>query len=215
MKSLNPTIKELMDYDFKLKEKKAYFVANRLVYSQTLLLIITGLFSYIVIKLNLFEIIFSIWYVFLVLIPTLTITISIILRKKLRFKCHWMISILPIVVIWFSYTFYLGALFDYACGIGKTLLVSITLTLYLLIGYLIAVVFVKVRGKYSKRALRLVFILGSLIMIIATWIWGVYFLNSAANANDLNEFDFFTYNIGYLNYKKLLFIDGIIFFHYN
>jgi hypothetical protein len=199
MENLNLITKNKKDSDIKLKVSRTYFIANRVVLSQTLLLIITGLLAFIIVKLNLFEIIFSIWYSFILIIPTLTIAISIILRKRLRFKCHWIISILPIVIIWISYTFYIGVLFDYVCGYGKTLLVSITLALYYIIGYLIARVFVRIRGKYSKKFLRLTFILGALIIIIITWIWGIQFLNSAAYANDLNEFDFFEYNKEYLN----------------
>lgn len=119
----------------RLMLKRVFFIYNRVIVSQLLFLILTSIITTITGFYGVQEFFLVIWYVFIFIIPIITIILMYIKRYWLHYFRHWTIVLLPLSIIWLSPTFSLGILVDKISGIGKTFTLSIAIGLLYLIGY--------------------------------------------------------------------------------
>ncbi|MFX1442956.1 MAG: hypothetical protein ACFFHV_06030 [Promethearchaeota archaeon] len=169
-----------------LKDKRTYFVADRVVISQIMLLNLTGLLTTLIIFLGIANTILNLWYVFLFIVPIVSIIITYIKRKSFYYNQHWLRSLLPLSVIWLSFTLYIGVFIDNFCGIEKTLWVGIFLSIFYIAGYLVAKVIRSIRFIYPKSTILWYFFIMSGALIIITLIGGYIILDSSLKANNIN-----------------------------
>ncbi len=137
-----------------IKDKRSYFIGDRVVLSQTILLCLTGVFTYWIqalspdlqskwtTALNILSIIMAI------AIPVLFILFGL----EFSYELHWFWSFLPCAVFWLPLTTWIGLLIDGSLySRGNCLLVSIFVAADYAIGYIIARVFRVARKHLSKR----------------------------------------------------------------
>ncbi|MFW9873740.1 MAG: hypothetical protein ACFFG0_11600 [Candidatus Thorarchaeota archaeon] len=177
--------------------KRRNFIANRVVISQLTLIILTNLFTSLIILLKIEEAIIPYWYLYLLIIPIASGTFGFIKRKKLYFEYHWIITLIPILVPWLSITVFVGVVVDNFLGIGKTLAVSLVVSIYYVLGYGIARIlrFKRVQKKFKKKAklgrdrfrinLFLLVTIPSLIYIAFSITYGLYLLQYFMKLNNI------------------------------
>lgn len=175
------------------------FVANRVVYSQLILLFLTNLFTFLIILLRLTEYFIQFWYIYIFIIPVISVALGYIKRRAFYFKYHWLFTLAPLVIPWLSITIYVGVVIDYFLGFGKTIAVSLILSLFYLLGYALARILksekvLKLFKKESKIGqdkyksnLFLLVLITSLIFITFTLTYGLFLLNYYLNANNIES----------------------------
>ena len=107
--------------------KRVFFIYNRVVGSQILFLFLTSIITTITGFYGSQESFLVIWYIFIFIIPIITIILMYVKRYWLHYFRHWTIILLPLSIIWLSPTFSLGILVDKISGLGKTFAISIAI----------------------------------------------------------------------------------------
>ena len=130
-----------------------YFISNRVVLSQVVLLFLTAVITSALILADLAMVIIPFWYIYLLIIPIALIILTYIKRKWIYF--HGNLIIVPFILglTWLSFTIYIGVAIDYNLGIGKTFTISTSLIFLYLIGYGLARLTrtEKVYSKFNKK----------------------------------------------------------------
>ncbi|MFX1477849.1 MAG: hypothetical protein ACFFCI_06930 [Promethearchaeota archaeon] len=177
--------------------KRRNFIANRVVISQLMLIFLTNLFTSLIILLGIEEAFIPIWYLYLLIIPITSVIFGFIKRKKFYFECHWIITLIPILVPWLSITVFIGVVVDYFLGLGKTLAVSLVVSIYYVLGYGIARILrtKTVQNKFKKKVklgrdrfrinLFLVVLIPSLIYIVFSITYGIFLLQYFLKINNI------------------------------
>jgi hypothetical protein len=133
--------------------KRVYFISNRVVLAQVVLLFLTAVITSAIILTDLALIILPFWYVYLIIMPIVLIILAYIKRKWMYFHGNWIMVSFILGLIWFSFTIYIGVAIDYNLGIGKTFAISTSLIILYLIGYGLARLIrtEKVYSKFNKK----------------------------------------------------------------
>lgn len=175
--------------------KRVYFISNRIVLSQAIFLVCTAIITSILILTDIASSIIPYWYVYLLIIPIILIIATLIKRKWFHFYKNWLLVLVPMGLIWLSFTIYIGVFIDYNLGIGKTFTISIAILIMYLIGYALARLFrreefysrFKKKFKIGKDRFRKnLFWLGfafSLLMITFTFTTGWVLLEYTLEIN--------------------------------
>ncbi|MHA1235912.1 MAG: hypothetical protein ACTSQL_12630 [Promethearchaeota archaeon] len=133
--------------------KRVYFISNRVVLSQVVLLFLTAIITSAIILADLAMVIIPFWYIYLLIIPIALIILTYIKRKWMYF--HGNLIMVPFILglTWFSFTIYIGVAVDYNLGIGKTFTISCSLIILYLIGYGLARLTrtEKVYSRFNKK----------------------------------------------------------------
>ncbi len=130
-----------------------YFISNRVVLSQVVLLFLTAVITSAIILADLAMIVIPFWYIYLIIIPIALIILTYIKRKWMYFHGNWMMVPFILGLIWLSFTVYIGVAIDYNLGIGKTFTISLSLIVLYLIGYGLARLTrtERVYSKFTKK----------------------------------------------------------------
>jgi len=176
--------------DLLIKEKRTNFVANKVVLSQFAFLLTTGILTTLLYSFR--NIILHLWIVFLILIPGMIIVVYYHKRDIIFYKIHWIVIVFPFAILWLSITLFLGIFFDTTFGTGKTITVSLFLSIFYITGYILASILRKIHGKWSKRAI----IFFCVLLILFTFLIGLrLIIQSFINANirgiDFEEYGMF------------------------
>ena len=129
--------------------KRVYFISNRVVLSQVVLLFLTAVITSAIILVDLASIILPFWYIYLLIIPVTLVILTFIKRKWMYFQGKWIMVPFILGLIWLSFTVYIGVAIDYNLGIGKTFTISFFLIILYLIGYCLARL-IRTEKFYSK-----------------------------------------------------------------
>lgn len=185
--SIIKTEKEIKD-DIPIlqKDKRCFFIGDRVAISQVGFLIIAGILPIIFVKLNLFRFIYPFWYVFLLIVPTIVIITFVRIRQKLYITYHWTVVLIPLLIVWCSFTIYIGVWVDTLFGLGKTFWISIFLALFYIIGYIFTRLIRKFRHAISVSKMRFIVIIFSIVVILFTLIYGGIVLHKAMVNENLN-----------------------------
>ena len=130
-----------------------YFISNRVVLSQVVLLFLTAVITSAIILADLEMTILPFWYIYLLIIPIALIILTYIKRKWMYFHGNWMMVPFILGLIWLSFTIYIGVAIDYNLGIGKTFTISTSLIVLYMIGYGLARLIrtEKIYSKFDKK----------------------------------------------------------------
>ena len=130
-----------------------YFISNRVVLSQVVLLFLTAIITSVIILADLAMVILPFWYIYLLIIPIALIILTYIKRKWIHFHGNWIMVPFILGLTWLSFTIYIGVAIDYNLGIGKTFTISTSLIILYLIGYGLARLIrtEKVYSKFDKK----------------------------------------------------------------
>jgi len=133
--------------------KRVYFISNRVVLSQVVLLFLTAVITSAIILADLAMVILPFWYIYLIIIPIAIIILTYIKRKWMHFHGNWMMVSFILGLTWLIITVYIGVAIDYNLGIGKTFAISTSLIVLYLIGYGLARLTrtEKVYSKFKKK----------------------------------------------------------------
>jgi hypothetical protein len=136
-----------------IKDKRSYFVGDRVVLSQTLLLCLTGLFTYWIQGLS--PDVQSKWTTALNVLSIITIIavpmFLILFGLEFSFELHWSWSFLACAAFWLPLTTWIGLLIDGSLyGKGNCMLVSIFIAADYAIGYVIARIFRVARKRLPE-----------------------------------------------------------------
>jgi len=133
--------------------KRVYFISNRVVLSQVMLLFLTSVITSASILADLAMVFLPFWYIYLLIIPIALIILTYIKRKWIYFHGNWIMVPFILGLIWLSFTLYIGVAIDYNLGIGKTFTISTSLIVLYLIGYGLARLIrtEKVYSKFNKK----------------------------------------------------------------
>ena len=133
--------------------KRVYFISNRVVLSQVMLLFLTAVITSAIILADLAMVILPFWYIYLLIIPIALIILTYIKRKWMYFHGNWIMVPIILGITWLSFTIYIGVAIDYNLGIGKTFTISTSLIVLYLIGYGLARLIrtEKVYSKFNKK----------------------------------------------------------------
>jgi len=133
--------------------KRVYFISNRVVLSQVMLLFLTAVTTSAIILADLAMVFLPFWYIYLLIIPIALIILTYIKRKWIYFHGNWIMVPFILGLIWLSFTLYIGVAIDYNLGIGKTFTISTSLIVLYLIGYGLARLIrtEKVYSKFNKK----------------------------------------------------------------
>ncbi|MCK4286740.1 MAG: hypothetical protein KAX18_11085 [Candidatus Lokiarchaeota archaeon] len=133
--------------------KRVYFISNRVVLSQVVLLFLTAIITSVIILADLAMVILPFWYIYLLIIPIALIILTYIKRKWIHFHGNWIMVPFILGLTWLSFTIYIGVAIDYNLGIGKTFTISTSLIILYLIGYGLARLIrtEKVYSKFDKK----------------------------------------------------------------
>ena len=133
--------------------KRVYFISNRVVLSQVVLLFLTAVITSAIILADLAMVILPFWYIYLLIIPIALIILTYIKRKWMYFHGNWIMVPIILGITWLSFTIYIGVAIDYNLGIGKTFTISTSLIVLYLIGYGLARLIrtEKVYSKFNKK----------------------------------------------------------------
>ena len=130
-----------------------YFISNRVVLSQVVLLFLTAVITSALILADLAMVILPFWYIYLLIIPIALIILTYIKRKWIYF--HGNLIMVPFILglTWLSFTIYIGVAVDYNLGIGKSFTISCSLIFLYLIGYGLARLTrtEKVYSRFNKK----------------------------------------------------------------
>ena len=169
------TIQEILD-------KRTYFIGDRVAVSQVLFQLFTGAITYSLELLNLTDFVINhLWWLFLLILPISTIILLAIKKISLYFDHHWLFSSLIFLIIWSSFTIYLGVLVDEFSGYGNAFFISLFIGLIYFIGYFYAKMIRKVRHSLSGRTLAGVVLIISLVLILVNIGLGIYTYNNGIN----------------------------------
>jgi len=130
-----------------------YFISNRVVLSQMVLLFLTAVITSAIILADLAMVILPFWYIYLLIIPIALIILTYIKRKWMYFHGNWIMVSSILGLIWLIFTIYIGVAIDYNLGLGKTFTISNSLIVLYLIGYGLARLIrtEKVYSKFNKK----------------------------------------------------------------
>ena len=179
--------------------KRRNFIANRVVVSQLILLLLTDLFVSLIILLGIEEAIMPFWYLYLLIIPIASAIFGFLKRRKFYFRYHWTVALIPIIVPWLSITVFIGVVVDHYLGIGKTLAVSLVISLYYVLGYSIARILRSkiVQKKFKKKVklgrdrfrinLFLLVTIPFLLYIVFSIIYGIFLLQYYMKINNIGS----------------------------
>ncbi|MFX0137693.1 MAG: hypothetical protein ACFFDN_28900 [Candidatus Hodarchaeota archaeon] len=161
-----------------LLDKRTYFIGDRVAISQILFLLFSGSIIFLLELLDLTNfVITTLWWIFLLVLPITAILLIIIKKVSLYFNHHWLLSSLFFLIIWSSYTIYLGILVDEFYGYGNAFFVSLFIAFIYFIGYAIAKLVRKIRNSYTEGSLIGRVLIFSIVLIAITTGFGIYIYN--------------------------------------
>lgn len=170
-------------------KSRTKFIAHRVIGIQALLLLLTGALTSLFMKTDISM------TIIIYIVPVGIIMILIAIRflkahsKKMIYESHWSSIVLPLFVIWICITLPIGLLFDINRGINRTFIISFFLAITYLIGYGFALNFWKLSLVYSKRSVKILLFVISLLLIFSTLVLGLFSLYTGFTRTDfsLNE----------------------------
>ncbi|NVM03389.1 MAG: hypothetical protein HWN67_13745 [Candidatus Helarchaeota archaeon] len=169
-----------MDYHElqELLDKRTYFIGDRVAVSQILFLLFSGSIVFLLELLDLSNfVINTLWWIFLLVLPIITIILIIIKKVSLYFNHHWLLSSQLFLIIWSSFTIYLGIFVDEFYGYGNALFVSLFIAFIYFIGYALSKMFRKIRNSFSEGTLAGWILFISITLIAVTVGFGIYIYN--------------------------------------
>ncbi len=170
-------------------DKRVYLIAKHVVLSQISLLILTGIITILISLIGftaarlLSLLVF--WMIFEFIIPVFSIIYIYFKRNTFYYNFSWRQILLYYLIIWLSITTYIGIFVDFYLGFGKTLLTGLCLSLYYIIGYLIAKKCWSIRFYFNKKQIKYLFRIISIVLIIGFLILGWYILNLSIKGNNI------------------------------
>lgn len=181
---INKRIETLSD----ILGERTCFVGDRIAFSQVILLLITGILTYIIGMLDLSTIILSFWYILVLILPISIIIIIIKKRKNLWYNHKWSFIILPVFVVWVSLTLCIGVAIDYFLGLGKTLYVCIFLSLYYFTGYIFGRTIRNFKALNFETSIFKPVFWASIVLIVVPLIIGGIMLDFEIKTNNITSF---------------------------
>jgi len=175
--------------DLELMDKRSYFIGDRVAISQALFLLFSGAMTYFIetLGLTVFFINFMWW---ILIIPIVVMGVMLGKKESLYFNHHWLSAFLGFLIIWSSFTIYLGVLVDSFVGSGNAFLVSVFMIGMYLIGYFFARFLRMMRHGFSNGVNIGIAIGLSTVLIILTVYMGVTVFNHGLSAAGLDVYDF-------------------------
>jgi len=168
---------------FKVYDNRCFYVGNRVVASQSVYLLITGILTTLICSSEVLPFFFALWFLFLLVIPITLIILTYKVRFYLHNDYHWSLTLLLIGMGWCSITVFIGVAIDTMMGIGKTFAVSVFLCVCYVVGFTIAKSIRNIRFKYEKKSLLQGFFGIFLVIITITLVIGgtIYSIAVAEN----------------------------------
>ncbi|NHI94709.1 MAG: hypothetical protein EAX96_19620 [Candidatus Lokiarchaeota archaeon] len=160
-----------MDHD-QLMDKRSYFIGDRVMISQVLLLLLTGSLTLIIESLNLSWIFINLWWLICLILPLASIIIIGTKKLSLYFKHHWFITFILLFIVWASFTLFFGLLIDDFVGAKNAFVESLYISAMYAAGYGIARLLRMARHSFSKGVLIGIAVGISSVIIIGTLILG-------------------------------------------
>ncbi len=170
-----------------LLDRRTYFIGDRVVLSQVLLFLITGLISLLIEVTETRSFFIPLWWLFCIISPVVGIiylalkTATPLKTESLYFDHHWLAIFYGYVAIWCPPTIYLGILLDSIfSGLYNTFWLSLFLSLIYTSGYLLAKFFRLSRHNVSQNGLLIRGIIICSVIVTVTSVWGGIVFSSAA-----------------------------------
>ncbi len=159
----------------KLIDKDTYFIGDRIALSQVSYFLITGITIYLVEYLDLTNFFLKkLWWLFLLVLPLPMVIFMLVKKRFLYFNCPWQVSYSLFLMIWGSYTVYLGLLVDNIVGPGNAILVSLFMVIIYLGGYLFARELRMLRHSFFKEQLIYIALIISISIISVSTAFGIW-----------------------------------------
>ncbi|MGQ4874371.1 MAG: hypothetical protein ACP6IY_09905 [Promethearchaeia archaeon] len=154
---------------FKIKEKRSFFIANRVAFSILLLFLLTGILTSQIVFSHNGLLFLKYWYIFIFFIPVGIIFYIYKKKTYIYYRFNWTYCLFLISLIWLSYSLVIGVFVDLNFGYGKTMLISFAFAFYYIMGYYIAWIIRRIRFYLNKKLTIIIFIITSVIfsLIIA------------------------------------------------
>ncbi|MFX0099024.1 MAG: hypothetical protein ACFFCS_05540 [Candidatus Hodarchaeota archaeon] len=161
----------------RLRDKRSFFIAERVVGSQVIFLLLTGVLTWLFHDPSLseaeMETTLVTWGILAIGGVVGAVIIFDYYREEMYFRFHWIVTFLILALVWLPMTIFLGLLIDtYVAAKGNVLVVSILIIINLIMGYLIAGMFRMLRFKVPKALLLLIAIIITAVIILITAIIG-------------------------------------------
>lgn len=173
--------------DQDLMDKRTYFIADRVMISQIFCLLLTGAFTLFVELLYLTEIFLNLWWLFLILLPIISIIIIAVKKEWLYFDNHWFVTFVFLSIIWLSFTFYLGILVDWFFGARNAFVLSLFMIVMYGAGYLLARMLRMLRNSFSNGVLTGIACGISALIITFSIIFGVLVYDGGMRALGITD----------------------------
>ncbi len=175
--------------DTQLMDKRSYFIGDRVAISQALCLLFSGTITYLIETFSLLDFFINLmWWI--LFIPIIVIIAMAKKKESLYFNQHWLSSFMGFLLIWSSFTIYLGLLIDWFVGPGNAFIVSLFMMGMYLVGYFFARFLRMMRHGFSKGVNIGIALLFSTLLITFAIIWGVIVFNHGLTAAGLDAFDY-------------------------
>ena len=151
-----------------LMNKRALYVADRVVISQTSFLLITGILVLLFELLGQF-VYFILTFGWIICIPITVFSIAFLYgdKENVYLNRNWTFSYAHYAIAWCSLGIYIGLLLDFFVGRYNSVIVSIVLAIIYVIGYAFARLIRWLQNQYSNTEAICVAILVILIIIIS------------------------------------------------
>ena len=176
-----------------LSDNRSYFIGDRVVFSQIMMLVLSGFITFLIEVGGIAGMIVPLWWLFCLIFPIGSSIIIALKKDSLYFNYSWKVLFWFLVLIWVPLTVYLGALIDDAfAGDFNAFWLSVFLALIYTTGYWLAKIFRIRRQTYSSTGSllqRMVVI--SVVIIVSTSVAGGLLYSSALQASGLDPFAFF------------------------
>jgi hypothetical protein len=186
--TLVDNIPVLEDYFTNLKDQRAYYIMDRVVLLQFAFLIITGTITSFIIMADIQNSIIEYWFSYLIVIPGIIISLSLLKRKMMGPSKTWKEAILPIMLLWFALTISLGSIFDVMFGIGTTFWVSTFMAIYYGLGYILAKKIRRNRFRVPKKYWQISVPIMCITFCLVPLISGLNILNEIVAKYNIRSF---------------------------
>jgi len=175
-------------YFVDLKDKRAYYVMDRVVLLQVTFLFITGMITSLIVMVKIQYLITNHWYLYVFIIPIIIINISILKMKKWGPSKTWQEAIVPNLLLWCVLTIFLGVTFDVIFGYGTTFWVSLFIAMFYGIGYKLAKILRHNRFRFSEKCWLIFMPLICLFFISVPLISGLNILFDIVEKYEIRSF---------------------------
>jgi len=174
----------------KLADDRSYFIGDRVVFSQVMLFVFTGLITFVMEAVDIGGMIIPFWWLFCLILPIGSMIWIALKQDSLYFNYSWKALFGLFSLIWVSPTVYLGVVIDdYFVGTFNAFWLSVFLALIYTTGYWLAKIF-RMRRQQTGSLYWKMFAVSAVIIVVASVVGGLLY-SSALQESGLSPFAFF------------------------